>query len=72
MLPHLGLAVGSEEGSIPSRHNRAQQRAQLTAHAASGTTMRADVAPQIYHGNGAEFAIATERLLHAEQKWAAA
>lgn len=45
MPPHLGLAVGSEEGSIPSPHSGAQYRAQLTAQEASGTTMRSDVAP---------------------------
>lgn len=44
MPPQSGRVVGSAEGSTPSWHNRAQQRAQLTAHQSNGTTIRADVA----------------------------
>src|SRR5438552_18949804 len=51
MPPHLGRAVGSVEGSIPSLHNRAQQEAQLNAHVASCTTVRADVAPHVFSEN---------------------
>lgn len=42
--PHSGRVVGSAESSIPSLHNRAQQRAPVIVHRVHDTTTCADVA----------------------------